>query len=488
MLSSVPSPCHKTNSSSEDRTGPGRDADTMKPVRSAASLLVCATVFLLSGTSISTVSARTLILHGTKGLPLTLPVRTRFPLAKVSYQGSWGKTQSDHFHLVTFKNGNVIVSGLHEDRISLNFSDLSLHIHSLDKSDEGEYMLELNIMILEAHRQGKVHHVKEKVYVTVDVPVSAPAIEKRPAYELVEDRDNVTWTCSVTNGTRVQYQWLKDNIPIRLGERHTLSSANDTLTISPVRKEDIGQYTCMVRNNISQRRSQSMELNIYYGPYNLVIKSHQGPENQGVFLVDPDELVLFDCLADSNPPNSCEWISKIGNRTKLVMIGTRLKVTSHEMAQANNFVVRAINNVTQKEDEAQFTLVFTPGSGKQKFTQEGNFLSPLAAISLCCLIIFSVCVLLVFRRACHPRQVIITMKDTLSKRPITEQKRPHRSGHEDATEDFGIYEFVAVPGRMDSTQTSCRSLARPESTHDLNTTIYDVIRRIPETPTLSLLK
>lgn len=25
-------------------------------------------------------------------------------------------------------------------------------------------------------------------------------------------------------------------------------------------------------------------------------------------------------------------------------------------------------------------------------------------------------------------------------------------GHEDATEDFGIYEFVAIPGRLDSTQ------------------------------------
>lgn len=25
-------------------------------------------------------------------------------------------------------------------------------------------------------------------------------------------------------------------------------------------------------------------------------------------------------------------------------------------------------------------------------------------------------------------------------------------GHEDATEDFGIYEFVSVPGKMESTQ------------------------------------
>lgn len=75
------------------------------------------------------------------------------------------------------------------------------------------------------------------------------------------------------------------------------------------------------------------------------------------------------------------------------------------------------------------------------------------------------------------------------KRPLTEQKRPHRSGHEDATEDFGIYEFVSLPGKMESTLASSRSLARLESVQDLHTTIYDVIRHIPNgTPTQSLLK
>ncbi|XP_063042181.1 HEPACAM family member 2 [Engraulis encrasicolus] len=461
----------------------------MRPVWSPVSLLILFIIFILSGISLvsSSVPTRVRVLHGIKGLPLTLPVSKALPAAwaRYRYQGSWVKTQSDHPHLVTFQKGNVIPSSLHEDRISLDPADLSLRIHALNTRDEGEYMLELNFQ--EAEHKRKWIHKKEKVFVTVDVPVSAPVIGKSPSYELVEDRDNVTWTCSVTNGTRVRYQWLKDNVPIAASERHVFSSTNNTLTISPVRKEDIGLYSCRVRNHVSNGSSHSVELNVYYGPYNLVIRSHQGPENHGVFLVDPDELVLLDCLADSNPPNSCEWISKIGNRTQVVMVGPRLQVTSYELARANSFVVRAINNVTQKEDETQFTLVFTPGSGKEASTQKGGLLSPLSVICLCSLLIISVCVMVMFRRACHPRQVIITMKDTLSKRPITEQKRPHRSGCEDVTEDFGIYEFVAIPGRMDSTQTSCRSLARPESTPDMGTTIYDVIRRVPETPTLSLL-
>lgn len=89
------------------------------------------------------------------------------------------------------------------------------------------------------------------------------------------------------------------------------------------------------------------------------------------------------------------------------------------------------------------------------------------------------------------------------------------TGHEDATEDFGIYEFVSIPGKMESTQVftmqesqlvfycwtakfefsfvsisqaSCRSLARLESVQDMHTTIYDVIRHVPEMQSHSLLK
>lgn len=85
------------------------------------------------------------------------------------------------------------------------------------------------------------------------------------------------------------------------------------------------------------------------------------------------------------------------------------------------------------------------------------------------------------------------------------------TGHEDATEDFGIYEFVSIPGKMESaqvwknnillfkknwvewfelwdlkvrisfSQVSCRSLARLESAEGTHT-IYDVIRHVPEVP------
>ncbi|KAG5842628.1 hypothetical protein ANANG_G00179640 [Anguilla anguilla] len=317
------------------------------------------------------------------------------------------------------------------------------------------------------------------------VPVSVPVIKKSPATEVVEDKENVMWMCSVENGTRVRYRWFQDDRPVRAGARHTLSPDNSSLVISPVRKEDIGEYSCVVENFISKETSAPVALNIFYGPYNLAVKSDQGLQTGGVFTVNPGELVFFDCLADSNPPNSCAWISKTNNATEVLMTGPRFEVMTYKLAHTEEFLCRAFNNVTQKQDETEFTLVVANlGTGKEKHFQEGSAASPLTAIVIVSLIVIICMLVVLFRKSCHPHRVIMNIYN----RPLTDQKGPHLSGHEDATEDFGIYEFVAIPGRAESTLASNRSLAGLESAQDLHTTIYDVIKHVPETPSQSLLK
>ncbi len=95
------------------------------------------------------------------------------------------------------------------------------------------------------------------------VPVSIPIISKTPESELVEDRDNVTLTCSVEHGTNVQYKWLKYNIVVGPSERHRFSQDYGTLVINPVKKEDIGQYICEAQNHISSKLSQPTELIVF---------------------------------------------------------------------------------------------------------------------------------------------------------------------------------------------------------------------------------
>ncbi|KAK2921194.1 HEPACAM family member 2 [Channa argus] len=449
-------------------------------------LCVCSVLVILTGVSSHFIHVPSLHHHGIEGKSLLLSVETRFPLDQTEIQGTWSHTKPSGTRttLVTFTNEATITDMMYRDHLLFKEPNVSLLIHKLSQDDEGDYHLSLNI---EFHNKtGQVFKEERTVHVTVDVPVSTPAIDKNPTYAVIEDKANVTWTCSVERGTRVVFQWLRDNVALGPSDRYYFSQDNGTLLISPVRKEDKGTYRCMASNAVTHaRHSRPMDLNVYYGPYNLEVNSVQGLRTGEVFTINPGELVFFECQADSNPPNSYVWISKSRNSTQVITEGPRLEVLSYRLAHAEEYMCRAFNNVTLKQDEAQFTLVVASlGTGKEKHTAEGTSVSPLAAITVCSLFVIGCMLLFFLRRSCHPKRVLMSMYN----RPLSEQKKPPRSGHEDATEDFGIYEFVSIPGKMESAQASCRSLARLESVQDMHTTIYDVIRHVPETPSHSLLK
>lgn len=96
------------------------------------------------------------------------------------------------------------------------------------------------------------------------VPVSTPVILKSPSHAVIEDKANVTWTCSVQRGTRVVFQWLRDNVALVPSDRYHFSQNNSTLLISPVQKEDKGNYRCMASNAVTQvQHSRPLDLNVY---------------------------------------------------------------------------------------------------------------------------------------------------------------------------------------------------------------------------------
>ncbi|XP_077446858.1 HEPACAM family member 2 [Stigmatopora argus] len=446
-------------------------------------LQLCLLLVLLTDINAIFIDIPWSVYPASEGSSLLLPVQTYFDLDQADIQGTWSHTTPGGVRttLVTFTKDSAITDMTHRDHVVFRAPNMTLLIRELNLEDEGDYNLNLNIEFL--NQSGQVFKEETTVHVTVDVPVSTPVIKKTPSYSVVEDEANVTWTCSVERGTRVVFQWSRDNTPLGVSDRYHFSKDKSTLLISPVKKEDKGSYRCEAKNPISREKSQTaVELTVYYGPYNLEVNSDQGLRTGEVFTINPGELVFFHCRADSNPPNSYVWISKSANATQIITEGPRLEVLSHRLAQAEDYLCRAFNNVTQKQDETQFTLVVASlGTGKKKHTQGENSVSPLAVIALCSLFVIGGMLLIFFRKDCHPKRVLMK----IYKRPISD---PHRSGHEDASEDFGIYEFITTPGRRESTQASCRSLARLESTQDPNTTIYDVIRHVPESPGHNLLQ
>lgn len=96
------------------------------------------------------------------------------------------------------------------------------------------------------------------------------------------------------------------------------------------------------------------------GPYGLQVNADKGLKVGEVFTVDLGEAVLFDCSADSYPPNTYSWIRRSDNTTYVIKHGPHLEVASEKVAQkTTDYMCCAYNNITGRRDEAHFTVIIT---------------------------------------------------------------------------------------------------------------------------------
>ena len=96
------------------------------------------------------------------------------------------------------------------------------------------------------------------------------------------------------------------------------------------------------------------------GPYGLRVNSDRGLKVGEVFTVDIGDAILFDCSADSYPPNTYSWIQRTNNATYVIKHGPRLEVASEKIAQkTTDYVCCAYNNITGRRDETHFTIIIT---------------------------------------------------------------------------------------------------------------------------------
>ncbi|KAK2096322.1 HEPACAM member 2 [Saguinus oedipus] len=130
----------------------------------------------------------------------------------------------------------------------------SLLINPLQFPDEGNYIVKVNI-------QGNgTLSASQKIQVTVDDPVTKPVVQIHPPSGAVEYVGNMTLTCQVEGGTRLAYQWLKHGRPVHTSSTYFFSPQNNTLHIAPVMKEDIGNYSCLVKNPVSEMERSEVTL------------------------------------------------------------------------------------------------------------------------------------------------------------------------------------------------------------------------------------
>ncbi|KAM4029466.1 HEPACAM family member 2 [Anomaloglossus baeobatrachus] len=413
-------------------------------------------------------------IHGIEGQPLTLPINYDLNVPVSAVQIIWllERPPAPPAYLLTSINHTFIPDLEFQHKFTMNLPNASLLINSLHVSDEGNYTVKVNI-------QGQTTlSATQKIEVTVHVPVSQPVIDSEPSYGTVENVGNLTFKCHVSKGTRVIYEWLKNGSPLQNSSSYIFSRDKSIFTIAPVMKTDIGNYSCLASNYISEMESDVIAPIIYYGPYGLRVISDKGFKVGEVFTISNGESVRFDCSADSNPPNTCAWIQRGNNSTEIVNYGPYFKLLSEKVRQKTvDYLCRAYNNITGKGEETQFTVIITP-IDPEKLSLIPSSLSPLAAITgVSLFVIFSICFIFVWKKYQLHRAIQWKLQP---RRPSTEYRRtPIYSGHEDAINDFGIYEFVSLPD-----STAPHRVITPSSNslqiHDINGTVYEVIQFVPE--------
>ncbi|XP_038627506.1 HEPACAM family member 2 [Tachyglossus aculeatus] len=473
------------------------DTPGMGPMESSGpqgGIFQLAICFLLLGTcSGLTVTVPSHAIRGTEGRALHLPVGYHVHPLVSEIQVIWlfEGPQGSPKYLLGSANGSVMPDLEYQHRFSMAPPNASLLIHPLRLSDEGTYIVKVNVKVSARGSApgSRTLSASWKIRVTVDRPVSRPTVQTLPSSGAVERVGNLTLTCAVAEGTRVTIRWLRNGQPVPPGLGHALSADNASLVLAPVDRAHVGNYSCQASNPVSGAESEPVMPTIYYGPSSPRVSSDKGLRAGAVFTVGPGEAVLFHCSADSNPPNAYSWVLRTANTTTLIQHGPHLHVApgakasdDHRWAaQALDYMCCAYNNVTGRQSETRFTVIVT-AAGVEKLQQTGKSLSSLAVISgISLFLVFSVGLLFLWRKF-QPHKVI---QQTLGRRPEADYRKAQtHSGHEDALDDFGIYEFVAFPDPPGLLRVTSRSLPSSDRAcgSEMPTTIYEVIQRLPTPP------
>ncbi|NXH20970.1 HECA2 protein, partial [Bucco capensis] len=158
-------------------------------------------------------------IHGIEGQALHLAVDYNFNTTASEIQIIWlfERPQFNPKYLLGSVNQTVVPDLEYQHKFTLTPPNASLMINPLQSSDEGNYIVKVNV------RGNGTVAASQKIQVAVDVPVTKPTVHTEPSSGVVEYVGNITLKCTVEKGTRVVYQWRKNGKPFHAGPNYTFS-------------------------------------------------------------------------------------------------------------------------------------------------------------------------------------------------------------------------------------------------------------------------
>ncbi|XP_071395444.1 B-cell receptor CD22-like [Centroberyx affinis] len=129
-----------------------------------------------------------------------------------------------------------------------------------------------------------------------------PSVLVSPSGETVEG-SSVTLTCSSDANPAATYTWYKKNG----NPDHEPFSTEPQLDFVSIQSSDSGEYYCAAENELGAKRSDTITINVKYGPKNTSVSvSPSGETVEG-------SSVTLTCSSDANPAATYTWYKE--NRT-----------------------------------------------------------------------------------------------------------------------------------------------------------------------------
>ncbi|XP_066511178.1 B-cell receptor CD22 [Hoplias malabaricus] len=171
---------------------------------------------------------------------------------------------------IWYKNGHPLIT-----KTTINNQ---LHLQPVSSEDAGSYSCSVN---------GYQHLFSPDHTLTVRYPPKNVSVSISSSGEIVED-SSVTLTCSSDGHPPVEiYTWFKGSLSI---------GTEESFRILNIRSEDSGEYTCQSQNQLGERRSPAVDLNVQYPPKSVSVSI--SPSGERV----EDSSVTLNCSSDANPP------------------------------------------------------------------------------------------------------------------------------------------------------------------------------------------
>ncbi|XP_056237072.1 uncharacterized protein si:dkeyp-97a10.3 isoform X1 [Seriola aureovittata] len=231
--------------------------------------------------------------------------------------------------------GNAVVDTVPQFQGRVTITATQLRIGSAQLRDAGNYTVNV-VPIATTGLTSNSRSIQLRVFVPVaGVSLAVPSVA-------VEGR-NVSLSCTWTAGTETTVEWGKGGTAITADSRITISDGS--LVINPARRDDTGEYTCIVSNLVSAQTATE-RLTVFYGPDTPVLTKETPKECVGGGDVLLGQTARLTCDSDSLPPALFSW-QRDGQTVASGQPGSGVLILqTFSTNQSGRYVCTARNSIT----------------------------------------------------------------------------------------------------------------------------------------------